>query len=204
MRQDQKSSIEHCRKCLAMMRMAGLKTPPMAEDDIKDQTELYARMLCRYSPEAVRTACREWAESQEKWPALAALLKLAEGHEAALLRQADLGIPGPNGESWTNRMERLIGAEMMLGINSSNVSAVMSLRDHAIDMSDDQLERQLRWAIKHGYRWRPEPAKLDDAAVTRITATMMRIRKAPGLYGGGAAAEALCSMGEAAIQRAVS
>lgn len=198
MRQDDKSSMDHCRKCLTMMRMAGLKGPPMSEDDVKDQTELYARRLCRYSPAAVRDACREWAETQEKWPALAALLKKTDDCETVLMRQAELAISGPGGEGWPNRMERLLGRDL-LRINASNVSAVMGLRNDAADMSDAEVERELRWAIEHGYRWRPEPAKLDAAAIKRITATMMRVRKAPGLFGGGAAAEALCSMGEAAI-----
>lgn len=128
---------------------------------------------------------------------------MVEEHEAVVRgeqarRQA---LPGPSGESWPARMERLLGSDV-LKIGAGQIGAAMSLRDDAGRMSDNDVRRELYWILENGYRWRPAPQPIDEAAVSRIVATMSRMRQAPGLYGGAAAVDAMCSIGEAMIERA--
>ena len=104
-------------------------------------------------------------------------------------------------ETFPARAQRLLGADFT-ALNASNYRHWMAVREEHAKFDDDHVRRELRWIIENGYRWRPAPQPIDEAAVSRIVATMSRMRQAPGLYGGAAAVDAMCSIGEAMIERA--
>ena len=101
-------------------------------------------------------------------------------------------------ETFPARAHRLLGGDI-IELNATNSKHWMAVRDEHAKFSDDQIERELRWIIQHGYRWRPAPAPVDAAACSRIIATMHAMRQQPGLYGGAASVESLCAIGEGLI-----
>lgn len=93
-------------RCVGMMRLAGLKGQPVSEVERTDQTELMARMLSDYSPQAVSEGCKQWVQDQKFWPAVSEIRKIVAEHQA-LIRARQPALTGPNGESFTGRLQRL-------------------------------------------------------------------------------------------------
>ena len=162
-----------------------------------------AEALSSFSPFAVERGCAEWGRTQSAWPSVAKLVAMVEDHQALVNAEQERrrAIPGPSGESWPDRLERLLGRDT-LQIGAGHIGAVMSLRDDAARMSDQEVTAELRWILERGYRWRPEPAQMDAAAASRVATTTMHMRREPSRYGGHATVECLCRIGEAMMETA--
>jgi hypothetical protein len=158
--------------------------------------------LLNFSPLAVERGCARWAREESSWPSVAKLRAMVE-EEQSLINSSEQArreaIPGPSGEPWPARVSRLLGQDVT-SIGAGHITAVMSLKADASRMTDQEVARELRFILEHGYRWRPTPEPIDDKARARLTATMMAMRKTPGLYGGAAAVDAMCAMAESMVQ----
>lgn len=162
------------------------------------QVRARAEALLSFSPPAVERGCQEWARTQSAWPSVAKLRAMVEEQQSLIAsRQAQQALPDPNGESFLGRMRRLLGDDQYR-IGSGTIALVLSLKADHQRMSDAELERELRWIIEHGYRWRPAPKPIDDAARARIAANLRHIRSAMGEGGMGGS---LIAIGEAMLER---
>ena len=81
------SSMDHCRRCLAELRLR-VRAPKMPTHDMAAQLEMYAEDIRHYPPDVVERACRQWARERPTWPATAELLEACERVMAASGRPA--------------------------------------------------------------------------------------------------------------------
>jgi hypothetical protein len=183
------SSLEHCQRCLGHLKLL-VRTPKMSQEDLTKTIEAYSRSLVSYDPRAVSAGCKRIGEELGHWPSLKELRQIVTEEQSLINRPQAL--PGMNGESFADRLERIGFTPSDFNIRNRTLWGWLMGSSHRA-MNDVTFAATLREVLA-GRDGKPDDTRpLDDAARGRIVATIRHIRNNSGRFAG---AQSLIAIGE--------